>query len=80
MVQKLLTSCAHENKKIDFIVHNAGYTLVGPLEHLSIKQIKAQFETKLFGAISDPGERLEKRNLLWVDRQIDRSIDRECLG
>ncbi|MGA9151670.1 MAG: SDR family NAD(P)-dependent oxidoreductase [Candidatus Nitrosopolaris sp.] len=45
----------HENKKIDVIVNNAGYVLLGPLEHLSIKEIKAQFETKLFGVISDPG-------------------------
>ncbi len=45
----------HQNKKIDVIVNNAGYVLLGPLEHLSVKEIKAQLE-KLFGTISDPDD------------------------
>jgi NAD(P)-dependent dehydrogenase (short-subunit alcohol dehydrogenase family) len=40
-----------ESKRIDVLVNNAGYALVGALEDLSMDEIKAQFETNLFGAI-----------------------------
>jgi NAD(P)-dependent dehydrogenase (short-subunit alcohol dehydrogenase family) len=40
-----------ESKRIDVVVNNAGYALVGALEDLSMDEIKAQFETNVFGAI-----------------------------
>ena len=40
-----------ESKRIDLLVNNAGYSLFGALEDLSMDEIKAQFETNLFGAI-----------------------------
>ena len=40
-----------EQGRIDVIVNNAGYLLIGPLEELSIKEFKEQFETNFFGAI-----------------------------
>jgi NAD(P)-dependent dehydrogenase (short-subunit alcohol dehydrogenase family) len=40
-----------ESKRIDVLVNNAGYALVGALEDLSMDEIRAQFETNLFGAI-----------------------------
>ena len=40
-----------ESKRIDVLVNNAGYSLIGALEDLSMEEIKAQFETNLFGAI-----------------------------
>jgi NADP-dependent 3-hydroxy acid dehydrogenase YdfG len=40
-----------ESKRIDVLVNNAGYALAGALEDLSMDEIKAQFETNLFGAI-----------------------------
>jgi NAD(P)-dependent dehydrogenase (short-subunit alcohol dehydrogenase family) len=40
-----------ESKRIDVVVNNAGYALVGALEDLSMDEIKAQFETNLLGAI-----------------------------
>jgi NAD(P)-dependent dehydrogenase (short-subunit alcohol dehydrogenase family) len=40
-----------ENKGIDVVINNAGYMLMGALEDLSMDEIKAQFETNVFGAI-----------------------------
>jgi len=40
-----------DSKRIDVVVNNAGYALVGALEDSSMDEIKAQFETNLFGAI-----------------------------
>jgi NAD(P)-dependent dehydrogenase (short-subunit alcohol dehydrogenase family) len=49
-IERVLLS---ENKKrrIDVVVNNAGYALVGSFEDLSMDEIKSQFETNLFGAI-----------------------------
>jgi NAD(P)-dependent dehydrogenase (short-subunit alcohol dehydrogenase family) len=40
-----------ESKRIDVLINNAGYVLVGAIEDLSMDEIKAQFETNVFGAI-----------------------------
>jgi NAD(P)-dependent dehydrogenase (short-subunit alcohol dehydrogenase family) len=40
-----------EKDRIDVVVNNAGYALVGPLEETSMEEIKAQFETNFFGAV-----------------------------
>ena len=37
--------------KIDVLVNNAGYGLNGAFEDLAMEEIKAQFETNLFGVI-----------------------------
>ncbi|MBV9179254.1 MAG: SDR family oxidoreductase [Nitrososphaeraceae archaeon] len=40
-----------EKGRIDIVINNAGYALVGPFEETSMEEIKAQFETNLFGTI-----------------------------
>jgi NAD(P)-dependent dehydrogenase (short-subunit alcohol dehydrogenase family) len=42
---------AKEKDRIDVVVNNAGYDLMGALEETSIEEIKAQFETNFFGAV-----------------------------
>src|SRR5215831_6180663 len=40
-----------ETGRIDVLTNNAGYMLDGAFEHLSMDEIKAQYETNLFGLI-----------------------------
>lgn len=40
-----------EKNRIDVLVNNAGYGLIGSIEEISIKELKAQFETNLFGMV-----------------------------
>jgi NAD(P)-dependent dehydrogenase (short-subunit alcohol dehydrogenase family) len=40
-----------ENKRLDLLVNNAGYFLVGCLEDMTEKDLKDQFETNFFGVV-----------------------------
>ena len=50
-VEEAIDRIYEESKRIDVLVNNAGYSLIGALEDLSMDEIKAQFETNLFGVI-----------------------------
>ena len=50
-VKEAIKKIVNERGRIDVLVNNAGYALVGPLEELSIQEFKEQFETNVFGVI-----------------------------
>jgi NAD(P)-dependent dehydrogenase (short-subunit alcohol dehydrogenase family) len=50
-VKNAIQSITAESNRIDVLVNNAGYTVVGAFEDLSMEEIKAQYETNLFGVI-----------------------------
>src|SRR5689334_16587298 len=50
-IKKAMEKIANEQERIDVVVNNAGYALVGPFEELSIEEFKEQFETNVLGAI-----------------------------
>lgn len=50
-VKDAINTIGKEKDRIDVVVNNAGYDLMGALEETSMEEIKGQFETNLFGAI-----------------------------
>ena len=50
-VEDAINKINDESKRIDVLVNNAGYGQGGALEELSMDEIKAEFETNVFGAI-----------------------------
>src|SRR5918996_5492514 len=50
-VKEAIERIANEQGRIDVLVNNAGYALLGPLEELSIQEFKEQFEANVFGVI-----------------------------
>lgn len=50
-IKKAIEDITSEKKRIDVLVNNAGYFLVGCLEDLTISDLKDQFETNFFGVI-----------------------------
>ena len=50
-IKKAVEEITSEKKRIDVLVNNAGYFLVGCLEDLSISELKDQFETNFFGVV-----------------------------
>ena len=50
-VKDAVNKVLDEKKRIDVLVNNAGYGLMGCLEDLSMEEVKVQFETNLFGVI-----------------------------
>jgi len=50
-VKEAIDKIESEQGKINVLVNNAGYVLLGPIEQLSIKEFKEQFETNFFGVV-----------------------------
>lgn len=50
-VKDAVNKVLDEKKTIDVLINNAGYGLIGCVEDISIEEVKAQFETNLFGVI-----------------------------
>ncbi len=50
-VKNAIQSITAEANRIDVLVNNAGYAVVGAFEDCSMEEIKAQYETNLFGVI-----------------------------
>ena len=46
-IQKIIS----DSGKIDILINNAGYGMFGPIEEISLEDIKEQFETNFFGII-----------------------------
>ena len=50
-VSHAFETISKDNGRIDVLVNNAGFDVFGPLEELSIDEIKQQFETNFFGVV-----------------------------
>ncbi|MCH8206014.1 MAG: SDR family oxidoreductase [Chloroflexi bacterium] len=50
-VAGVMAGLIDEHEGVDVLVNNAGYGLWGPVELLSVEEIKAQFETNFFAAV-----------------------------
>ena len=48
--KEVVADIIKENKTIDVLINNAGYTLAGPIEHFSAKDFQALLDTNLIGA------------------------------
>jgi len=50
-INNAIQSILSESGRIDLLVNNAGYALTGAFEDIGIDEIKAQYETNVFGVI-----------------------------
>ena len=50
-VNNAMDGILKENGRIDVLVNNAGYSIFGSLEELSLEEVRQEFETNFFGAV-----------------------------
>ena len=49
--ENIVKKIVNENKRIDVLINNAGIGFTGPIEEISIKDVKRVFDTNFFGHI-----------------------------
>jgi NAD(P)-dependent dehydrogenase (short-subunit alcohol dehydrogenase family) len=62
-VAQCVATILSQAKRIDVLVNNAGITITGAIEELSLTQVKAVFETNFFGVVR------MTQAVLWSDRK-----------
>jgi NAD(P)-dependent dehydrogenase (short-subunit alcohol dehydrogenase family) len=48
-ITQAIDTVISQSRRIDVLVNNAGYGLIGSIEDMSIEELKAQYETNVFG-------------------------------
>jgi NAD(P)-dependent dehydrogenase (short-subunit alcohol dehydrogenase family) len=50
-VKDAFAKIIEDKQRVDVLINNAGYDVMGPVEDLSLDDFKSQFETNFFGLI-----------------------------
>ena len=70
-VKNAMQSIIAEASRIDVLVNNAGYPLNGAFEDVAMEELKAQYETNLFGVtrVTQAGPSAHEKTEIWYHRK-----------